>query len=103
MLIRELNIKVPVADPVQCIARISNNLGVSEKTKRLAIKILRKAEEVKISAGKDPMSLAGGIVYLACMQTGEPHSQRDIARTANATEVTIRSRSKELKDLKLLL
>ena len=36
--------------------------GLSEKTKRKALEILKKAEEGKISAGKDPMGLAAGSV-----------------------------------------
>ena len=40
MLLRELDLRMPVVDSVQCIARIASQAGVSEKTKRHAIKIL---------------------------------------------------------------
>ena len=49
---------MPVVDPVKCVARIASKAGLSEKTKRKALEILKKAEEGKISAGKDPMGLA---------------------------------------------
>jgi len=58
LLLRELNLKMPVVDPVKCISRIASKAGLSEKTKRKATKILQTAEEHKISAGKDPMGLA---------------------------------------------
>ena len=58
LLIRELDLKMPVVDPVKCVARIASKAGLSEKTKRKALEILKKAEEGKISAGKDPMGLA---------------------------------------------
>ncbi len=58
LLIRELDLKMPVVDPVKCVARIASKAGLSEKTKRKALEILKRAEEGKISAGKDPMGLA---------------------------------------------
>ncbi|KAG2474097.1 MAG: hypothetical protein NPMRth3_4930001, partial [Nitrosopumilales archaeon] len=54
LLLRELSLKMPVVDSVQNVARIASKAGLSEKTKRYAIEILRKAEENKISAGKNP-------------------------------------------------
>ena len=43
---------MPVVDPVKCVARIASKAGLTEKTKRKALEILKKAEEGKISAGK---------------------------------------------------
>src|SRR3546814_10291614 len=48
-----LDLKMPVVDPVKCVARIASKSGLSEKTKRKALEILKKAEQGKISAGKD--------------------------------------------------
>lgn len=93
-LVMELDLKIPVVDSVQNIARIASIIGISEKTKRHAIEILRKAEENKLSAGKNPMSLAATALYISCLNTGEIHTQRDIAEAANVTEVTIRNRYK---------
>ncbi len=58
---------MPVVDPVKCVARIASKAGLSEKTKRKALEILKKAEEGKISAGKDPMGLAGSSV-ICCLR-----------------------------------
>ena len=97
LLLRELNLKMPVVNPVNCIARIASIAGLSEKTKREATRILRIAEEEKISAGKDPMGLAAAALYLACVSNGENKTQRDVAEAAGVTEVTIRNRYKGLK------
>ena len=97
LLLRELNLKMPVVDPVKCISRIASKAGLSEKTKRKATKILQKAEELKISAGKDPMGLAAAALYVACVTNGENKTQRDVAEAAGVTEVTIRNRYKGLK------
>ena len=98
LLLRELNLKMPLVDPIKCISRIASKAGLSEKTKRKATKILQTAEENKISAGKDPMGLAAAALYVACVTNGENKTQRDVAEAAGVTEVTIRNRYKELLD-----
>ncbi|MEJ2260019.1 MAG: transcription initiation factor IIB, partial [Nitrosopumilaceae archaeon] len=79
LLYRELDLKMPVIDSVQCIARISSKLDLSEKTKRYAIKVLQKAQENEESAGKSPMGLAATALYLACTHTGVQITQRDLS------------------------
>jgi len=98
LLLRELDLKMPVVNPVKCISRISSNVGLSEKTKRKAIEILDQAAKIELSAGKDPMGLAAAALYLSCVKNGEDKTQRDIAEAANVTEVTIRNRYKGLKE-----
>ncbi|MFB3096730.1 MAG: transcription initiation factor IIB family protein [Nitrosopumilaceae archaeon] len=96
LLVKELDLKIPVVDSVQNVARIASKIGLSEKTKRHATEILRRAEETKISAGKNPMALAATALYISCVIMGEGHTQRDFAEAANITEVTIRNRYKGL-------
>jgi len=98
LLVKELELKMPVTDSIQCIARIASKIGIQEKTKRFATKVLKAAQENEVSAGKDPMGLAAAALYLACVKNGEDKTQRDIAEAANVTEVTIRNRYKGLKD-----
>ncbi|MEM0030648.1 MAG: hypothetical protein QXN32_07005, partial [Candidatus Nitrosocaldus sp.] len=97
LLIRELDLQMPVVDPIKCVSRIASKAGLTEKTKRTAIEILKRAEEAKISAGKDPMGLAAAALYVACVMHGENKTQKDVAEAAGVTEVTIRNRYKGLK------
>ena len=97
LLHRELELKMPVVDPIQCLARIASRIGITEKTKRYAAKVLKISQEHEESAGKDPMGLAAAALYLACVKNGEDITQRDIAEAASVTEVTIRNRYKGLK------
>ncbi len=97
ILHQELELKMPVVNPVQCIARISSKLDISEKTKRYAAKVLQIAQDHEESAGKDPMGLAAAALYLSCVKNGEDRTQRDIAEASNVTEVTIRNRYKGLR------
>ena len=98
LLVKELDLKMPVTDAIQCVARIASRIGIAEKTKRRAIQVLNTARENEISAGKDPMGMAAAALYLACVKYGEDKTQRDIAEAANVTEVTIRNRYKGLKE-----
>jgi transcription initiation factor TFIIB len=98
LLLRELDLKMPVVNPVKCVSRISSIAGLSEKTKRKAVEILDQAAKIELSAGKDPMGLAAAALYLSCVINGENKTQKDIAVSAGVTEVTIRNRYKGLKE-----
>jgi transcription initiation factor TFIIB len=96
LLIVELDLKIPLLDPIKCISRIANNAKISEKTKRLAINIMHDIIKKEISAGKDPMGLAAAVLYLSCLKTDENKIQRYIAEAAGVTEVTVRNRYKNI-------
>jgi len=102
LLHKELELKMPVVDPIQCIARISSELKITEKTKRFAVKILKETQKRKESAGKDPMGLAAAALYSSCVKNGMSVTQLDISRASGVTEVTIRNRYKALKDAKII-
>ena len=97
LLIREMDLRMPVVDPTRCISRIASKADLSEKTKRKALSILKNAEEARTSAGKDPMGLAAAALYVACVMLNENKTQKDVAEAAGVTEVTIRNRYKGLK------
>ncbi len=98
LLLRELDMKMPVEDPVRCVPKIANKVDLATRTERRAIKILKQAKKKGIVAGKDPMGLAAAALYVACVFEGEKKTQRDFAEGANVTEVTVRNRYKGLKD-----
>jgi len=102
LLYRQLELKVPVVDPIQCIAKISSKLNITEKTKRYAVKVLQEAQKCDESAGKDPTGLASAALYLACLNNGISITQRDIAISSGVTEVTLRNRCHGLKKSKIL-
>jgi transcription initiation factor TFIIB len=37
ILLRELDLKVPMLDPVKCVSRVANNANIGERTKRRAM------------------------------------------------------------------
>jgi transcription initiation factor TFIIB len=98
LLHREMDLKMPVADPARCVSAIASRARMTETTQRRAREILLMAQEARISAGKDPMGLAASALYVACTLGGEDKTQKDIAEAAGVTEVTIRNRYKGLRE-----
>ena len=97
LIFRELELKMPVVDPTQCVARIASIAVLTEKTKRKAIQILNQAKGIGLVAGKDPMGIAAASLYLACISTRETKSQKEISIASGITEVTIRNRCAGLR------
>ena len=104
LLLHELDMHMPIADPLTYVSKIAERTGISGKTQGIAIRILREARKKRAAAGKDPMGLAAAALYIACLQNNEKKTQKDIAEAAGVTEVTVRNRYKPLKrQLKLEL
>ena len=99
LIFRELDLKIPVADPVKGVSRIASIAGLGEKTKRKAIKLLNKAKKIGMVAGKDPMGIAAAALYLSCISTGGSKTQKEISIASGVTEVTIRNRCAGLRTL----
>ena len=94
-----LNLQIPVSDIGQCFLRIANDVGISEKTKQHAIKILDNAKKRNHLAGKNPMGVAAAAIYLASIDIGKKISLQELANIAMLTEVTIRNRCKGLRSI----
>jgi transcription initiation factor TFIIB len=98
ILTSELDIKIPIIDPIKCIVKVANKASLNEKTKRQAIDVMNMIAKREISAGKNPMALAATVLYISCLNTGVNIRQADIAYAAGISEVTLRNRIKDLKD-----
>lgn len=102
LLIRKLNINIPLASPVDYLVRFGTELGLSGITQRNAADIIRNAKENGLTAGKDPTGLAAAAIYISGILKSERRTQRSIAEIAHVTEVTVRNRYKELvRELKI--
>ena len=96
LLLRELEVRIPIASPTDFIPRFAQALELSGDVQRNAAEIVETARAKGITAGKDPTGLAAASLYIASIQEGERRTQREIAEVAQVTEVTIRNRYKEL-------
>jgi len=92
LLLKELNMVMPIADPIRCVPKIASRVGVKERVQQAAVAILKECQALKICSGKDPMGLASAALYVACVKENERKTQKEIAEAAGVTEVTIRNR-----------
>ena len=95
-LIRELNLKVPSTDPVSLIPRFIAELELDIAAENATIKIINIFTSKFSTSGKDPKGLCAGALYLVCKMRDKKISQKEIANLVGVTEVTLRSRFKEL-------
>jgi len=98
LLLRELNLKMPVEDPIKYVSKIASRVDTSMQIQRTSLEILREAKRRRIAVSKNPMGLASAALYVACVLEGEKKTQKEIAEVANVTEVTVRNRYKHLKE-----
>ena len=98
LMLRELEIQMPKPEAQLRVPKIAAKVGVGERTQQTAVELLRRATELKTTAGKDPMGLAAAALYIACVMCDEKRTQKMIADAAGVTEVTIRNRYKGLKE-----
>lgn len=96
-ILLKLDFKVPQLDYNHCIEKIGARLQLPEKVQRQAMKIMEKILTEGISSGKNPMGMAGAVLYTSMSNSGIKIRQRDIAAASECTEVTLRTRAKGLK------
>jgi len=92
----ELGIKPTPIEPAQLVTRLGTELELTMSTQNRAIEILKTVKEYKLDVGKNPMSIAAAVLYVAGIQTGERRTQQQVAEAAKTTPVTLRNRFKEL-------
>jgi transcription initiation factor TFIIB len=98
-IVSELDLKVPLIDPVRCLVKLANKMGVSEKVKRYGINYMKQVIDSNFSAGRDPMGLAATVLYISCQNFGNvDKSQKYFAETAGISDVTVRNRRQELRN-----
>jgi len=95
-IIKELKLKAPNTNPSALIPRFNAELNLNADTERVAIKIVEMFTKYFPISGKDPKGLCAGAIYIATKLKHIELTQKEIADTIGITEVTLRSRYKEL-------
>jgi transcription initiation factor TFIIB len=95
-LAKELDISPEAYSPSEFVTRISKGLTLSEKTQRLAFKILDLCAKKQVSTSKNPMAMAAAAIHLASTINIERVTQSKISKISGISAVTIRERKKEI-------
>jgi len=96
VLIRELNGKPPNINPVLLIPKYISRLNLNIGIEKRAIGLIKDFIKGKFFSGKDPKGLCAGALYLISKLENRQITQKEISRVTGVTEVTLRSRYKEL-------
>ncbi|MCW3133732.1 MAG: transcription initiation factor IIB [Methanophagales archaeon] len=97
-LLRELNLKVSPASPVDFVPRFCSLLNLGGDIRSKAIEIIKKAAEAELTNGRGPIGIAAAAIYIAAILSGEHRTQKEVSDVTGVTEVTIRNRYKELSE-----
>ncbi len=97
MLVNELELRIPVADSTECLARIASRANASRKVEEDARGILSEAAQAGITAGAYPSGLAASALYLASLLDGQWMTQSRAAEAAGVKEPTIRRECRRLR------
>ena len=82
--------------PMEYIPRFISELNLSNKIAKKARLIVNAAERRGLTSGRGPTGVAAAAIYVSSIYFNERRTQRDIARVAQVTEVTVRNRFKEM-------
>ncbi|MEM1526907.1 MAG: hypothetical protein QW775_00785 [Ignisphaera sp.] len=103
-LLSEVHMKVDIAefksfnDPRAFLSSIISNLRVSQKVHVLSSRVIEMLKKYGLTEGKDPAGIAAAAVYISAIVLDEKKTQKEVAKAANVTEVTIRNRYRDLMD-----
>ncbi|MFX1574088.1 MAG: transcription initiation factor IIB family protein [Promethearchaeota archaeon] len=98
-ILPELNITYKPISANQLIFKFGNELGFSIEVQKYALKLLSNSLKMGLTSnGKDPKGFAASALYLAAKSAGHKKTQTEIAEIAKITEVTLRTRIKEIND-----
>jgi len=94
----ELNLRYQPVIAESLVFRFGNELSLPMIIQKTAINILKEASINGLKRiGKDPKGLAGACIYIAAKNGSIRKTQSNVADIAKITEVTLRSRVKQIK------
>ena len=98
LLVRRKLIKVKLDKTKKEFPPILKKLNMSMAAEVECVRVLELAVKARVTAGKRPKGLAAAIIYIVGLLIGEKRTQKDIAKAAGVTDVTVRNRYRDLAE-----
>ena len=98
LIMREFNLKIQPASPTTFLAKFASELGLSIQVQNRAKELLELTKRKSNLIGKDPKGLASAAIYIAAKELNEARSQVELSKIAHISEVTLRNRTKNIKE-----
>ncbi len=100
VVVRALGLGLRTPTPYDYVSRFCSKLDLPDDVKHKTVHILEVASsEGNLVVGKSPVSITAAAIYIAAKMCNQKRKQREIAKVAGITEVTIRNRYKEIQVL----
>ncbi len=96
ILINKLNLKTHGVNPVLLIPKFIADLHLNPDVEKKSIHALQTYLKNQPHTGVNPKGLCAGAIYLICKIKNLRINQRTIAKVVGVTEITLRSRYKEI-------
>lgn len=93
---KEMDIDVSTVLPENFVPRYASKLELSGKAQADARNLILDAREEGLTSGRSPDGIAAAAIYMSAKDNDEKITQREIARIAGVTEVTIRKGTEQL-------
>ena len=97
-IITNLNVRLPIANERDKLNKIAKDLKCDGKILLISNEIIKCARMARVGMGKTPGSIATAAVYIAHKLLNRRLTQRRICLATKTTEVTLRSRIKDIMD-----
>lgn len=91
-LVKELNLKVPIHNPIANIPRFIADLGLGFEVEKITLKILDAYLQNNSLKGENPNGICGGAIYLASKYYQKRIGQKRISDVVGVTDSTLRAR-----------
>lgn len=96
-IIKHLDMSVQTTSVGNYASEIATRLQLSTRNRKVVEKILETLDSSNRFAGKAPTGIACAAIYIGSLLIGEKRTQREIGEAARTTEMTIRSRIREIE------
>ncbi|MBN1215010.1 MAG: hypothetical protein JXA99_06145 [Candidatus Lokiarchaeota archaeon] len=96
-ILPDLNLKYRPITAEQLVFRFGNDLELPLETQKEALNLLNNSSKGGLNRiGKDPKGFAASVLYMAAKNSNCRKTQAEISEIAGITEVTLRSRVKDI-------
>jgi len=96
VVMRALGLGLKIPTPYDYVSRFCSKLQLPDEVCKETVHILEVANRNNLVVGKSPVSITAAAIYIAAKKCNQKRKQREIAKVAGITEVTIRNRYKEI-------
>jgi transcription initiation factor TFIIB len=97
LLRKTLDLKISSINAADFVARYCSELGFSFHIQKKVYELLEQIKKTAIWSGRNPTKFIAGVLYVVGILEGERRTQSQVSHATNVSEVTIRSRSRDIQ------